>query len=70
MPVEFTSGDRIRVTRCTDEFDPIPPGATGTVRSWNPHPQLRQLGVDYDPPYDHRRLLLTLTEGDDTVEKL
>ncbi|MFF9786336.1 hypothetical protein [Streptomyces nigrescens] len=70
MPEEFARGDQIRVIRCTDEFDPIPVGATGTVRSWNPHPQLRQLGVDYDPPNEHRRLMLTLTEGEDDVEKL
>lgn len=70
MPQEFTPGDRIRVIRCTDEFDPVPVGATGTVRSWNPHPGVRQLGVNYDPPNEHCRLLLTLIEGDDEVEKL
>lgn len=67
---EFAPGDRIRVVKCTDEFDPMPTGATGTVRFFNPHPQLRQLGVDWDPPNDHRRLLLTLTEDGDEVIKL
>ncbi|MEU9254510.1 hypothetical protein AB0D66_22000 [Streptomyces sp. NPDC048270] len=47
MP-EFTPGDRIRVRQCTDEHDPLPTGATGTVTHWNPHPQLRQLGVAWD----------------------
>ncbi|MFF8992597.1 hypothetical protein ACF09H_22205 [Streptomyces sp. NPDC014983] len=67
---EFTPGERIRVVRCTDEHDPLPAGATGTVRAWNPTPWLRQLALDYDPPHDHRRLMLTLTDGADIVEKL
>ncbi|MEO3976988.1 hypothetical protein [Streptomyces sp. CAU 1734] len=70
MPEEFTPGERIRVVHCTDEHDPLPAGATGTVRNWNPAPWLRQLAVDYDPPHNHRRLMLTLTDGADTVAKL
>ncbi|MGW1291017.1 hypothetical protein ACWD4N_47655, partial [Streptomyces sp. NPDC002586] len=70
MEEEFTAGDRIRVVRCTDEFDPLPAGATGTVRTWNPYPDLRQLGVIWDPPHAHRRLMLTLTDNEDAVEKI
>ncbi|MER6125348.1 hypothetical protein ACWDBD_44195 [Streptomyces sp. NPDC001118] len=70
MLEEFARGDRICVVRCTDEYDPLPAGATGSVRAWNPHPGLRQLAVDYDPPHAHRRLMLTLTDGADAVEKL
>ncbi|MEV1040492.1 hypothetical protein AB0J01_28160 [Streptomyces sp. NPDC050204] len=70
MTAEFTKGDRIRVIECTDP-DPLPAGSTGTVQSWNPHPQVRQLGVNWDAPHGHRRLMLTLTECDgDIVEKL
>lgn len=70
MPEEFVPGDRILVLRCTDEYDYLSTGATGTVRSWNPYPGLRQLAVDYDPPYERCRLMLTLTDGADVVEKL
>lgn len=70
MDEEFTAGDRIKVLQCTDEFDPLPIGATGTVRSWNPHPGLRQLSVTWDAPHAHRRLMLTLTDDGDLVEKI
>ncbi len=68
MEPEFVPGNRIRVVVCTDEHDPLPAGATGTVTHWNPHPLIRQLGVNWDPPHDHRRLMLTLTDGGDRVE--
>ncbi|WP_250305244.1 hypothetical protein [Streptomyces sp. A 4/2] len=70
MQPEFTSGDRIKVVLCTDEHDPVPAGATGTVTHWNPRPLLRQLGVAWDAPHDHRRLMLTLTDGGDRVTRI
>ncbi|MCX4826770.1 hypothetical protein OG883_44825 [Streptomyces sp. NBC_01142] len=70
MDEEFVEGNRIRVLRCTDEFDPLPVGATGTVRSWNPFPGLRQLRVAWDAPHAHRQLMLTLTDDGDLVEKI
>lgn len=70
MEEEFTRGDRIRVVCCTDEYAPLPAGATGTVRRWDPFPGLRQLTVAYDPPHERRNLMLTLTEGGDVVEKI
>ncbi|MFD4529141.1 hypothetical protein ACFWP7_35560 [Streptomyces sp. NPDC058470] len=70
MEHEFSAGDRIRVLRCTDDFDPLPAGATGSVRAWDPHPGLRQLRVTWDAPHAHRRLMLTLTDDGDEVEKI
>lgn len=67
---EFTPGDRIRVLLCTDEHAPIPSGATGTVTYWNPNPQLRQLGVAWDAPHAHRRLMLTLTDNGDRIARI
>lgn len=67
MEPEFTPGDRITVIVCTDEHDPVPAGATGTVIRWNPHPQVCQLSIDWDAPHHHRRLMLTLTDGGDRV---
>ncbi|MGW7196190.1 hypothetical protein [Streptomyces chryseus] len=70
MEPEFTAGDRIEVVVCTDERDPIPAGATGSVTHWNPHPLVRQLGIVWDPPHAHRRLMLTLVDGGDRVARI
>ncbi|MFI6112796.1 DUF4314 domain-containing protein [Kitasatospora sp. NPDC051164] len=67
MKPEFTPGDRIEVIRCTDKHDPIPAGATGTVTHWDPHPLIRQLVIAWDAPHAHRRLMLVLTDGGDSV---
>ncbi|MFB7896033.1 DUF4314 domain-containing protein [Streptomyces xiamenensis] len=67
---EFTAGDRIEVLSCSDPYDPIPPGATGTVKYWMDHPEVRQLVIAWDPPHAHRRLALTLTPGEDSVKLL
>ena len=61
---QFTPGDRIQVITCTD-FDPLPAGATGTVRHWNPRTQ--QLYVDWHAPHTHRRLMLVIAPEADTV---
>ena len=68
MEPEYKPGDRIRVLRCTDAYAPLPAGATGTVTRWYPHPQVRQLSVDWDAPHQHRRLMLALTDEGDIVE--
>ncbi|MFH0246188.1 hypothetical protein ACGRHY_28070 [Streptomyces sp. HK10] len=68
-PEEFEPGDRIQVIKCTDDHDPLPAGATGTVTHWNPHPQLRQLAADWDAPHNDRSLMLCLAAGDE-VKKL
>ena len=60
----FRPGDRIQVITCTD-VDPLPPGATGTVRHWNPTSQ--QLTIDWDAPHANRRLMLVIAPGADTV---
>lgn len=67
---EFARGDRIQVVKCTDPNDPIPAGATGSVRSFNSHPAMRQLDVNWDPPHDHRHLMLILIDNEDEVVKL
>ncbi|MFD3662882.1 hypothetical protein ACFWVF_20165 [Streptomyces sp. NPDC058659] len=70
MQTEFAPGDRIKVIVCTDKHDPIPAGATGTVTHWHPHPLIRQLGVAWDAPHAHRRLMLVLTHGGDRVTRI
>ncbi|MEU6405317.1 hypothetical protein [Streptomyces sp. NPDC046985] len=70
MEPEFSPGDRIKVVVCTDEHDPLPAGATGTVTRWDPHPLIRQLGIDWDAPHAHRRLMLTLVAGGDRVTRI
>lgn len=55
----FTPGRRIAVEHCADP-NPLPPGATGTVRHWDPVAQ--QLAVDWDPPNEHRHLMLAMDQ--------
>ncbi|MFG2631672.1 DUF4314 domain-containing protein [Streptomyces sp. NPDC048473] len=68
MENNFASGDRIVIVRSADGQDPLPHDVTGTVRRWNPHPQLRQLEVDWDVPALRR--LLVLADDADAVRKI
>jgi anti-anti-sigma factor len=62
--VAFTPGQRILLGYCADP-NPLPPGATGTVRHWDP--AARQLAVDWDPPHDRRRLMLAMDQDTVTI---
>lgn len=54
-------GDRVRMTAdMTDDPDPILEGATGVV-VWC-HGSVGQISVQWDPPFDHRSLLLLSTD--------
>lgn len=41
-------GDRIRLLHMPNDPDPIEVGATGTVTTVFDHPELGQIGVDWD----------------------
>lgn len=62
---QYRKGDRIEVDYSSDA-DPLPPGATGTVKRW--HPALQTIEVDWDAPNDHRKLNITTDE--DIVHKI
>jgi hypothetical protein len=70
LETEFTAGDRIEVVRCTDEHDPLPAGATGTVIRWDPHPLVQQLSVAWDAPHAHRRLMLVIADDAEAVRPI
>jgi hypothetical protein len=53
MAEQYRKGDRIELDY-SDDADPLPPGATGTVKCW--HPALLTIEVDWDEPYQDRKL--------------
>lgn len=52
-------GKRIRLLEMPDDPAPLPVGATGTVEYVaNPSTDAEQVRVDWDPPHQHRTLML------------
>ncbi|MGW4890704.1 hypothetical protein ACWEQL_00315 [Kitasatospora sp. NPDC004240] len=70
METEFKPGDRVCLARRANTRSTLTPGATGTVRHWNPHPLVRQLDVSWDFPHQRHHEMLDLTDNGDRVEKL
>lgn len=57
----FQKGDRIRVVSMPDDPDPLPAGATGTVRYANtvrdPRGDFVQYDVAWDAPHERRGIM-------------
>ena len=49
---------KIQLIEMPDDPDPIPSGATGTIVNIVELSYCSQIWVDWDPPHDHRSLML------------
>lgn len=58
------NGDRIRLLSMTDDPDPIPAGATGTVRGVTSHGALENAWHQIDVRWDNGRTLLLVVPPD------
>jgi len=61
-------GDRIKLLAMDDDPHPIPPGATGTIKSTNKLSEFIQYDSNWDSPHDGRSLMVVTPP--DVMERL
>ncbi len=64
MAQPLKPGTRIRLVSMTEDPDPIPAGATGTVRGFHEHRCGRDLWQQIDVHWDNGRQLMLVTPPD------